>query len=144
MLDGNKVIRDVLRFAEESGAGLTKFVGRKQDNTPLYAVLVIRGAEETAEILGAVEAIEARWDAEDEPKSEPESDPELSPVVHQANLMLDPASGKLVLAPWVTAETESRLDDPASEPESEPASDSPSSPASRCSRALGDDFGRET
>jgi hypothetical protein len=27
-------------------------------------------------------------------------------------------------------------------PASDPASDSPSSPASRCSRALGDDFGR--
>jgi hypothetical protein len=93
MLDGNKVIRDVLRFAEESGAGLTKFVGRKQDNTPLYAVLVIRGEQETAEILGAVEAIEARWDAEIGAESEP-----------------DP--------------------------------DSPSSPASRCSRALGDDFGQ--
>jgi hypothetical protein len=44
-----------------------------------------------------------------------------------------------------------RLDDPASEPESDSSSDpssdsSPdpsSSPASRCSRALGDDFGRD-
>jgi hypothetical protein len=62
------------------------------------------------------------------------------PIVYQANLMLDPASGKLVLAPWVTAETESRLTEVESEPDSSP--DSPSSPASRCSRALGDDFGR--
>jgi hypothetical protein len=41
-----------------------------------------------------------------------------------------------------------RLDDPTSDsspdPSPDPSPDSSSSPASRCSRALGDDFGRET
>jgi hypothetical protein len=75
---------------------------------------------------------------------------EVEPVIHQANLLSDPVSGKLVLAPWVTVDTESRLaeaesrsDDPASDPTSDSASDPSSSPASRCSRALGDDFGRD-
>lgn len=48
------------------GAPFTKYIGRNTDDTPLYAVIVVSGPAETADIVKAVEEVEESWGKLDE------------------------------------------------------------------------------
>ena len=65
MSDGGTVA-GLFDLMEETNAGVLKVVGRNEADEPYKAVIAIRGKEACKEILDAVEAIEAKWDAEAE------------------------------------------------------------------------------
>jgi hypothetical protein len=55
-----KAAKAVAEMAIESGAGVARVVGRDDNEKPLWAIVVTIGAEETQEIIDAIEAIEAK------------------------------------------------------------------------------------
>lgn len=56
--------RQAIAIAEEYSAGVIKLELTDSNDDPLYGLVVVRGGEETKEILGAVEAIEQSWQDE--------------------------------------------------------------------------------
>lgn len=61
---GNRLVGEVMDSLAEMNAATAKIVGTKNDGTPLYAVMFIRGEETTADVLALLEA----YEDEDGPK----------------------------------------------------------------------------
>lgn len=57
-------VQSLFDQAEAWGAAKMQMVFSDDGGEPLRAVIVVDGQPETAEILEAVEAVQARWDAE--------------------------------------------------------------------------------
>lgn len=58
-------VKELFSVLNETGAACLKIVPRNKADEPLGACICCTGKEETAEILQAVEAIEAKWHEED-------------------------------------------------------------------------------
>jgi hypothetical protein len=58
----NITVHELIRMAQEYGAGSIQLVARDKQEQPIACAIVIRGKEECEEILAAVAAVEARWE----------------------------------------------------------------------------------
>ena len=57
-------ILDVFTMMEASNAGIAKIEMASEGDAPFFVAICVSGTEECAEILAAVEAIEAQWDSD--------------------------------------------------------------------------------
>ena len=57
-----KAIQQMLEIADETEAAVLKAVFRDEKDRPISGIIVLKGSkEENAEVLTAIEAVEARW-----------------------------------------------------------------------------------
>lgn len=63
MIDNNSTITECLALLKKLGAASAKFIFRDGRDRPLAAVVIVRGREESEEIVSAFEAITSAWSA---------------------------------------------------------------------------------
>ena len=54
----------IFDMLESTGAAIAKLIPRDKDGVATHLVLVVKGKDETREMLEVIEALEARWEAE--------------------------------------------------------------------------------